>query len=111
TGINATLGLGCWLAALNVKYRDFRYVIPFFVQILFFTTPVIYPISVLKYPALQYILVASPMYAAIEFFRLPLTQSVTDSGLLLISLGVNIVLLVIGVFYFRKTENYFADLA
>src|SRR5882724_8899181 len=69
----ATLGMGAWLAALNVKYRDFRYVIPFLVQILFFLTPVIYPISLLKYPVLQYILVCSPMYAAVELFRYPLT--------------------------------------
>ena len=53
----ATLGPGCWLAALNVKYRDFRYVIPFFIQMLFFLTPVIYPVSLLKYPILQYVLV------------------------------------------------------
>ena len=64
--VMATLGLGCWLAALNVKYRDFRYVIPFLVQVLFFLTPVIYPISLLKYPILQYVLVCSPMYAAVE---------------------------------------------
>ena len=55
----ATLGPGTLLAALNVKYRDFRYVIPFLVQILFFLTPIIYPISILKYPILQH------MYCAI----------------------------------------------
>src|SRR5688500_4023280 len=69
----ATLGPGTLLAALNVKYRDFRYVIPFLVQVLFFLTPIIYPISILKHPALQYIIVMSPMYAAVELFRYPLT--------------------------------------
>jgi lipopolysaccharide transport system permease protein len=109
--IIATLGLGCWLAALNVKYRDFRYVIPFLIQILFFLTPVIYPISLLKYPLLQYLLVASPMYLAVEFFRLPLTNATPDLSLVLISLTSNMILLLVGIIYFRRTEDFFADFA
>lgn len=111
TAVIATLGLGCWLSALNVKYRDIRYVIPFMIQILFFLTPVIYPISMLKYPMLQYVLVMSPAYAAVEFFRIPLTGAMPDPTLLMISLGSGIVLLIIGVLYFRKTEDFFADYA
>ncbi len=107
----ATLGLGCWLAALNVKYRDFRYVIPFLVQILFFLIPVIYPLSMLKYPLLQYVLVASPMYAAVELFRLPITGAIVNPLFLAISLSTNALLLIIGVVYFRKTEDFFADFA
>jgi lipopolysaccharide transport system permease protein len=106
-----TLGLGCWLAALNVKYRDFRYVIPFLIQILFFLTPVIYPISLLKYPMLQYLLVASPMYLAVEFFRLPLTNAMPDLSFVLISLTSNMILLLVGIIYFRRTEDFFADFA
>src|SRR5688572_4367372 len=52
----ATLGPGSLLASLNVKYRDFRYVIPFMVQVLFFITPIIYPVSILQYPLLKYVL-------------------------------------------------------
>lgn len=107
----ATLGLGSWLAALNVKYRDFRYVIPFLVQVLFFITPVIYPVSLLKDSILQYILVASPMYAAVELFRMPLTQTISNPTFMAISLSTNIVLLVVGVIYFKKTEDFFADFA
>lgn len=109
--IIATLGLGCWLSALNVKYRDFRYVIPFLVQILFFLTPVIYPLSILQYPILQYALAASPMYAAIELFRLPMTQTAPDTMLMIISLISGIVFLLIGITYFKRTEDYFADFA
>ncbi|MBI1768776.1 MAG: ABC transporter permease [Bacteroidetes bacterium] len=109
--IVATLGLGSWLAALNVKYRDFRYVIPFLVQVLFFLTPVIYPISLLKYPVLQYILVCSPMYAAIELFRLPLTNAWADMYYLGVSLTSGLVFLIAGIFYFKKTEDLFADFA
>ena len=107
----ATLGLGCWLAALNVKYRDFRYVIPFLVQVLFFITPVIYPVSMLKYPALQYIIVASPMFAAVELFRYPLTNVLPSTDFMMISLISSLIFLVVGVIYFRKTENFFADFA
>lgn len=110
-GIIATLGLGSWLAALNVKYRDFRYVIPFLVQVLFFLTPVIYPISLLKYPVLQYILVCSPMYAAVELFRFPLTGIVPDFYFLGASLASGVILLLAGVFYFKRTEDFFADFA
>jgi lipopolysaccharide transport system permease protein len=107
----ATLGLGAWLAALNVRYRDFRYVIPFLVQVLFFLTPVIYPISLIKYPLLQYMLVCSPMYAAMEFFRFPLTGVSPDPYFIGISLSSALVLLLVGIYYFKKTEDFFADFA
>jgi lipopolysaccharide transport system permease protein len=107
----ATTGLGCGLAALNIKYRDIRYVIPFMIQVLFFLTPVIYPVSMIKYPVLQYVLVLSPAYAPVELFRIPLTGIVPDITLLSISLASGLVLLIFGIFYFRRTEDYFADYA
>lgn len=107
----ATLGPGCLLAALNVKYRDFRYLIPFLIQVLFFLTPVIYPISMLQHPYLQYILALSPMYAAIELFRLPLTGGDVNLVLLTLSLCMGLLLIFLGVLYFRKTEDFFADFA
>ncbi|MBL7855240.1 MAG: ABC transporter permease [Cyclobacteriaceae bacterium] len=110
-GVMAALGLGAAFAALNVKYRDFRYVIPFLVQVLFFLSPVIYPISMLKYPGLQYILVCSPLYAAIELFRFPITGLVPQLDFLGISFLSGIILLLIGMAYFKKTEDFFADLA
>jgi lipopolysaccharide transport system permease protein len=109
--VMATLGPGSLLAALNVKYRDFRYVIPFLVQVLFFLTPVIYPVSMLGHPLLQYLLVASPMYAAVELFRFPLTKIYPDPIFMLISLSSSIVLLLLGLIYFKRTENFFADFA
>jgi len=107
----ATMGPGCWLAALNVKYRDFRYVIPFLIQILFFLTPVLYPVSMLKVPALQYILMASPMYAAIELFRFPLTNISLDPANIAVSVLSGVLLNVIGLTYFKRTEDFFADFA
>jgi lipopolysaccharide transport system permease protein len=107
----ATLGPGCLLAALNVKYRDFRYVIPFLVQILFFLTPVIYPVSMLEHPFLQYIIVMSPMYAAVELFRHPLTGAALNTAFIGISLVAGMVFLIAGLIYFKRTEDLFADIA
>jgi lipopolysaccharide transport system permease protein len=107
----ATLGPGCWLAALNVKYRDFRYIIPFLVQVLFFMSPVIYPVSMLSQPALQYLLAASPMYAVVELFRYPLTGNFPDPVNFNISLLSCFFFLTVGLVYFKKTEDFFADLA
>lgn len=109
--IIATLGPGCLLSALNVKYRDFRYVIPFMVQVLFFLTPLIYPISMIQSPWLQYALVCSPMYAAIELFRSPLIGTIPDMTFLLVSVVSAFVFLVVGIGYFKRTEDYFADLS
>jgi lipopolysaccharide transport system permease protein len=110
--IIGTLGPGCLLAALNVKYRDFRYVIPFLIQLLFFITPVLYPISFLKYPVLQYVVAASPLYVAVELFRLPM---VVDNNLpalyLVVSATSGILFLIVGLVYFKQTEGFFADLA
>src|SRR5207253_9986927 len=70
----STFGLGSWLAALNIKFRDFRYVIPFLIQALLFLTPVIYPPGILTHEWLKYIMALNPMYSAIEFFRCGLTN-------------------------------------
>ena len=107
----ATMGPGTWLAALNVKYRDFRYVIPFLVQVLFFLTPVIYPVSILKFPSLQYVIVMSPMYAAIELFRYPLTGAELNTTFILISLTSSLLIMLYGLVYFKRTEDFFADFA
>lgn len=107
----ATLGPGCLLAALNVKYRDFRYVIPFLIQILFFLTPVIYPVSLLKYPMLQYLLICSPMYASVELFRFPLSGEPMNLLFIGISTLSGLTLLVLGIAYFKRTEEFFADFA
>jgi lipopolysaccharide transport system permease protein len=107
-----TVGVGACLSALTVKYRDFRYIIPFLIQTLLFLTPVIYPVSMLENQRwVKYILACNPMYSAIAFFRLPLLESQTDQNLVLISVASSVVLFVGGILYFRRTEKYFADLA
>lgn len=105
-----TIGLSCFLAALNVKYRDFRYVVPFALQILLFLSPVIYPINLLYYPGLEYLLALNPMYAVIELFRYPILHQM-DITLVMESLAASVAFLILGISYFKSTEHYFADLA
>ncbi len=107
----ATFGPGCLLAALNVKYRDFRYVIPFLVQFLFFLSPIIFPISIHDASLSKYVIIMSPMYASIELFRAPLSGVMPDTTYLAISLTSTIILLMIGLIYFKRTEDFFADFA
>lgn len=107
----AALGPGLLLCALNVKYRDFRYVVPFLIQLLLFLTPVIYPVSLLNFTAARYILALNPMSAPITLFRAPLMNTVPDYPLVAASIVVNLLLLLVGIVYFRKTESYFADQA
>ena len=109
--IFATLGPGCLLAALNVKFRDFRYVIPFLVQFLLFATPVIYPEHYFSDRWVQELFALNPMSGAIALFRGFITGSPVDSTLCMISCASSIVFFGLGIFVFRKTESYFADLA
>lgn len=107
----ATFGVGSLMAALNIKYRDFRYIIPFFVSMLFFLTPVMYPISGTHFQWAKYILAINPLYSAIELLRSTFSNSTLHIYLVMISLCSSLLFFVIGLFYFRKTEAYFADLA
>jgi len=109
--IVTAFGMGSFLAALNVKYRDFRYVIPFLVQSLMFLTPVIYPISLLKYEWAKYLLALNPMSGVINLSRTVIVNKPLDLNLFFISLTSAIFMFFIGLYYFRKTEAYFADIA
>lgn len=106
-----TFGFGCLLAALNVKYRDFRYIIPFMIQILLFLTPVIYPVSILKNKAVAFILNLNPISGAIEILRSSLNGNSIEMSSIGQSILISLFLFLIGLSYFRKTEYYFADLA
>lgn len=107
----ATFGLGTFLAAINIKYRDFKYILPFFIQALLFATPVIYPIHVTGHPYFQTLLQLNPMNAPIELMRYAISDSVLDMPSLFLSISVTLLFFIGGVMYFRKTENHFADLA
>jgi lipopolysaccharide transport system permease protein len=107
----AAFGMGTFLAALNIKFRDFRYVVPFLLQVLFFSSQIIYPLQLINQSYLKYVLAVNPLNGAIELFRAPLTGLAPDMNVILISSATAFSLAAIGLFYFRKTENYFADIA
>lgn len=107
----AAFGAGTILAALNIKYRDFRYVVPFLLQVLFFSSQVIYPIQLIPTKWIRDVLSLNPLNSAIELFRSPITGAAIDQRMILIGLTVSLLVSVAGLFYFRKTEQYFADLA
>lgn len=103
------LGLGLWLSALNVKYRDIAYVIPFLVQFWLFITPVLYPITIIP-KNWQFIYSLNPMVGVIEGFRWALLgQQNIPFILLLLSSLVVLAVFISGLFYFRRMEYEFAD--
>lgn len=109
--IGAALGAGLWLCALNVKYRDFRYIVPFIVQFGLFISPVGFSISMVP-ERWRLLYACNPMVGVIEGFRWALLgKNVTPywPGFV-VSIGVTAVLLVSGVWYFRRTERTFADI-
>lgn len=104
-------GMGSFLAALNVKYRDFRYIIPFLVQSLLFLTPVIYPVSIIPYDWAKYVIAINPMSSAVNLMRGAIIDKPIEANMLIISCVSAIILFFVGLLYFRKTERYFADIA
>jgi lipopolysaccharide transport system permease protein len=109
------LGVGMWLAALNVQYRDVKYVVPFFIQLWLFVTPVIYPASRVTTKLAElglptWIYGLNPMAGVVEGFRWSLLGVGTRPGpVILASAVVTTVLLLSGAFYFRRMERTFAD--
>ncbi|HXW75174.1 MAG TPA: ABC transporter permease [Steroidobacteraceae bacterium] len=103
------LGVGMLLAALNVRYRDVKYTIPFLTQIGLFVTPIIYPVTFLPH-RFQSWLALNPMTGVIDGFRACLFGSHVDPAVLVCSWTVTLTLLLIGGLHFRTTERVFADI-
>ena len=108
--ITAT-GVGCWLSALNIQYRDVKHLVPFLSQIWMYASPIVYPVSLV--PArLRPFYALNPMVGIVEGFRSVLLQSGPIPWRLLgISAATGTLLLVGGALYFRRTERLFADIA
>lgn len=108
-----SLGLGTLLSALNVKYRDFRYILPFLIQALFFFTPIVYSgmDAQSKFEYYTWIKFLNPIASAIDLIRAPLTGHEIGFAQILTSLAVSFMIFTLGIVVFRKTEAYFADLA
>ncbi len=104
------LGAGLWLSALNVEYRDVKYVVPFLSQFWLFATPIAYPSSLLHDPW-RTLYAANPMVGVVEGFRSSLLGlPALPWSSVLMSTSTALVLLITGLFYFRRMERTFADI-
>ncbi len=109
-GFLCSIGFGLWLSSLNVKYRDIRFIIPFFIQLLLFATPVIYPTSILP-ENISWLLNLNPISPVIDAHRAALLgYKAIDWGTLALSGALSSLIFVTGLIYFRKTERFFADI-
>lgn len=104
------LGVGLWLTAMNVQFRDIQYAVPFLVQAWMFATPIVYPSSLLDEPW-RTLYGINPMVGVVEGFRWALLGTETTPGpIILVSALVAVALLISGAFYFRRMEKMFADI-
>ena len=106
--LTTALGVGLWLSALNVEYRDIRYAVPFLVQVLLFASPVVYSSTLLDEPW-RTLYGINPMVGVIEGFRWALLGTTPPGPMLFISVLAAIAFLVSGAMYFRRMEKSFAD--
>jgi lipopolysaccharide transport system permease protein len=104
-----SLGVGLWLSALNVQYRDVQHAVPFLTQFWMFSTPIAYPSSMLSEPW-RTVYALNPMVGVVEGFRWALLGTDPAPGAILIASSLVAVLILIGgAFYFRRMEKNFAD--
>jgi lipopolysaccharide transport system permease protein len=105
-----TLGLGIFLSALNVKYRDFQYIIPFLIQFLLFVNPVLYSSKIFENSNANFFMKLNPIAVSINLIRIPFLNSNIDWFEVALGILLAISFLFIGIYTFQKTESYFADL-
>ncbi|HEX3053171.1 MAG TPA: ABC transporter permease [Aggregatilineaceae bacterium] len=105
-----SLGVGMWLSAMNVQFRDVKYTIPFITQFWMFATPIAYPSSLIENALLRTIYGINPMTGVIEGFRWALLKTDTaPRSIIIVSSLTAVLLLISGAFYFRRMEKTFAD--
>jgi lipopolysaccharide transport system permease protein len=104
------LGVGLWLSAMNVLYRDIGYMIPYITQLWFYLTPIVYPAS--KVPEQwQFLYALNPMVGVVEGFRWALLGTAdAPSPMIAVSAFISLALFITGMFYFRRMERTFADM-
>ena len=108
--VAAALAVGVWLSALNVRYRDVRFVVPFVAQLWMFASPVAYPTSIVP-ESFRALYAMNPMVGVIEGFRWALLGTASVNVTTVVSSSVVIaIVLTTGLFFFRRTERTFADL-
>ena len=107
--MTTALGFGLWLSALNVQYRDVGYLVPFVIQIWLFVTPVAYSAAIIP-QQYRWLLGLNPMTGVVEGFRWALLGTPPPGQLFTLSLVISLLVLVSGLYFFRRTERTFADI-
>ena len=105
----AALGVGTFLSALNVAYRDFSYVVPFLIQTWMFLTPVIYPVTIFP-DRWRWLIGLNPMTGLVGAWRAAILGGAFDWASLGVSVAITAAAFVVGALYFRRLERYFADI-
>ena len=103
------LGVGMFLSALNVKYRDIRFALPFLIQLWMFASPVIYPSSLVP-SRWRWLLWLNPLSGIIEGYRAALFNHSVDGASLLLSCAITLAFLAGSAYFFRRMEKSFADI-
>jgi lipopolysaccharide transport system permease protein len=103
------LGVSLWLSALHVRYRDVQYIVPFLIQVWMYSTPIIYPITVIPLQW-RWLYSLNPMVGVVQYFRRVLLGDPSYGGLNWISVGIVLLILASGIFVFRRFERTFADI-
>lgn len=108
--IFTALSVGLWLSAFNVQYRDVQHMVPFIIQVWMYASPIVYPIDIIPEGIWRILYGLNPMVGIIQGFRWALLGADQPDLTMLISIVVVIILLVSGLFYFRRMEKTFADI-
>jgi lipopolysaccharide transport system permease protein len=103
------LGVGMFMSALNVKYRDVRYALPFLIQIWLFASPVIYPSSLMP-ERWKWVLLLNPMTGIIEGFRASLLSRNFDWAAVTVASVLTVTIVIVSAYIFRRVEETFADI-
>lgn len=104
------LAVGLWLSAINVQYRDVQHMVPFIIQVWMYASPIVYPIDIIPEGIWRTLYGLNPMVGVIQSYRWALLGGDQPDATMLISIIVVIVLLVSGIYYFRRMEKTFADI-
>lgn len=104
------LAVGLWLSALNVQYRDIQQIVPFLVQVWMYASPIVYPIETIPEGIWRWLYSLNPMVGVIQGFRWALLGGTPPDLTLVISVAMVLILLVSGLYYFRRMEKTFADI-
>lgn len=106
----AALSVGLWLSALNVQYRDIQHMVPFILQVWMYASPIVYPVETIPEGLGRWLYGLNPMVGVIQGFRWALLGGDPPDVTTLISVVMVLVLLISGLYYFRRMEKTFADI-